>query len=966
MYEIFGPYQLIERLASGGMAEIFKAKTSGHSGFEKTLVIKRLHPRYTQTPEFVEMLKDEAKTAVGLSHANIVQIFDLGRVQEHYYIAMEYINGRDLNQMMNKFKEKQKLVPPEAVLHIASEVCAGLDFAHRQRDTSGRLLRLIHRDISPQNIMVSVEGEVKIVDFGIAKSLASHQETESGVIKGKFCFMSPEQARGQKLDHRTDIFSVGIMLYELLSGRAMYENHDDHQLLQQVRNAHFTPLEELRPDLPRAVHKLVRKTLTFDREQRYPSARHLQHALEKVMQRSSLMYSRFQLGQFLCNSYPQLTSNIDDAINSYDDFDNEEVSLISDYEPQRRGGDDWDVPEFTDEIEEVDLEEVDLEDYTDQSPLHGGGQASIEASPISAPPRRTATPVPVGRLSGMQGYAPAAPVSSAHLYDPSYEQPHQNGLGVAHHGQVTQPPQGVSAPVIDDQVLYSGQSPSLQRAPLGPRGNDSFQDQVDSTMILEEESQRGIQQPLTYNERNGRSAQRSQRAQNGRGGYGLKPSFKEQWARVLTKLKYFANHPQGRYLIAALGFCVVFGIATLVKKRVTLSEESPVSQMKSEAGQPVTLRLGQEKPNRDPLPSGKRGQNLRVNPQRLANAGQGSVRTSNVQEARREPAPSNGYESYPQRDVTQRDPIRRGSNRDTNMKLDVQGYQEPNGSRPTPTSYRENTLDRRALSPQNSRSRSETMPGYQVTNRRDRVTSNLNSMDQPRMLTVRIITDPPQAEVAINDEWHKDTTPITTQIPQGQMVLLTFSKEGYDELREKVWPRADEPMISFKLTSQSGHLIINSEPPGVSIRKDGKLLGETPYERQDIPLQPAEFRVELSKRGYKSKAYRMSWLNADRGTLELEATLIKKERSKPRRKKTKRRSSQVKRRPSGSGYISVKASRWGHLFVDNRFVKDGKIVLKHKVSSGRHRVKFCFEGDRGNCAQKSISVSKGSHKKVFF
>ena len=158
MQETFGPYQLIERLAVGGMAEIFKARISGHAGFEKILVIKRLHPRYTRHPEFVEMLKEEAKIAVSLSHSNIVQIFDLGRVQEHFYIAMEYLHGRDLNQILGRMKHQRRRLDTEVVLQIMMDLCAGLDHAHRQRDSRGQLLRLIHRDISPQNIMISSEG----------------------------------------------------------------------------------------------------------------------------------------------------------------------------------------------------------------------------------------------------------------------------------------------------------------------------------------------------------------------------------------------------------------------------------------------------------------------------------------------------------------------------------------------------------------------------------------------------------------------------------------------------------------------------------------------------------------------------------------------------------------------------------------------------------------------------------------
>ena len=142
---------------------------------------------------------------------------------------------------MNQLKDLRAFIPPEAALYLISELCSGLDFAHRKRDAQGRLLQLIHRDVSPHNVMISAEGEVKIVDFGIAKSLATPQVTEAGVIKGKFCFMSPEQAQGIKLDHRSDIFSAGILLYELLTGRPMYESSDDHQLLQMVRGAHYIP-----------------------------------------------------------------------------------------------------------------------------------------------------------------------------------------------------------------------------------------------------------------------------------------------------------------------------------------------------------------------------------------------------------------------------------------------------------------------------------------------------------------------------------------------------------------------------------------------------------------------------------------------------------------------------------------------------------------------------------------------------
>ena len=897
MYEIFGPYQLIEKLASGGMAEIFKARTFGHSGFEKTLVIKRLHPRYTQTPEFVEMLKEEAKTAVGLSHANIVQIFDLGRVQEHYYIAMEYINGRDLNQLMNRCKEQRMTVPAEAALYITSEVCAGLDFAHRQRDLNGKLLRLIHRDVSPQNIMVSQEGEVKLVDFGIAKSLASQQETEAGVIKGKFCFMSPEQARGQKLDHRTDIFSAGIMLYELLTGQAMYDNTDDHQLLYQVRNAQFVPIESLRPDLPSAIHKVVNRALSKDREQRYPSARHLQHALEKVMQKSGLMFSRFQLGQLISGYFPQLAPIEDDILNNYDDFENEELSLISDYEAQYNNRGDWDIPEFTDEMEELGIE--DLEEFTDEVDPNNLAQARSQAM------SRNATPVPVQR-SGLQAYqaqayAPAAPPrTDAHLYDPSYQAPNQPvahhssdyrsssaPLGVAGHAQVTQPPKSASMP-IDQQSLYSSEAPLGGQASRALRSQNIHKDpfgQVDSTMVLDEDESYDNRPQNSY----ARPAKQSSRPRS-------KPKFKLDFQRLLLKLRRWVNDPVGRYLIAGLGFVLVFTLVQYAKKQLT---ENPIEKEQS------TLQLGvktQQAPPNIQLP---KSPNVNRTPRNNVSLNQANNQVFN--------------------------PSKQG-----NFNTEQRPYQQS------------------IRTPQVN----QTQPINQAP----------PIVQAPSKMTLRIETDPSGAEVSVNDEWQSRTTPISLEVAIGKMTLLTFSKEGYEERREKVWPQVNQRVVSFPLQAQSGHLIINTSPSGATIIRDGEVVGKTPYDRDNFPLKPTEFRVELSKRGYLPKAYRMSWLNADRGTLELDATLTAVEIKRSRKRKRKRRRSKPKRsrRPRGSGFMSVKASRWGHLFVDNRFVKEGKIVLKHKVSSGRHRIKFCFEGDRGNCVQKSVSISNGDHQKVFF
>jgi serine/threonine protein kinase len=895
MHEIFGPYQLIERLASGGMAEIFKARTFGHSGFEKILAIKRLHPRCTQTPEFVEMLKEEAKTAVGLSHANIVQIFDLGRVQEHYYIAMEYINGRDLRQLVARLKDQRAFIPPEAALYLISELCSGLDFAHRQRDANGRLLRLIHRDVSPHNVMVSNEGEVKIVDFGIAKSLASHQETEAGVIKGKFCFMSPEQAQGQRLDHRTDIFSAGIILYEMLTGRSMYDTDDDHQLLRIVRNAEYTPIETLRPDLPRAVHKVINKALASHRDERYPSARHFQHAIEKVMQRSGLMFSRFQLGQLLVSYFPELKNQYEQVIDNYDDFGHDDLSLISDYDAPRPAEGDWEVPEFTDELDELDyLEELEEDERTDPNVVN----PLIQAQGLPESLARKATPVPVDsqrfgqRPSG--SFAPAAP-PSPNAYDPVYP-PHgsQQQAPVStsmSHGQVTQPPRGHQ---VDKNSLHSSEVPSINPLDSGlyePRSehakfNHSFGGDVDSTMLLDDKKPSRAN-PSTSDARSSLHQTDSHFAAYGRRERKVQGD-QESWAhKVRQWIKGVKGHPHIRYLMIGLGFILLVLIGKLGKMTIADDSQSADTMVSTQIAS-----ITSEKQSTQDRPS-QRQKSRRQIP-RITN-----------------PAVSQPRQTYPPNVVTSRKPL--------------------------------NRLNKPTLS---------------VTETTD--------LETP--ISVHIISDPPGAEVAIDGEWQPGVTPLVAQLTLGKSRILTFSMSGYIEKRTEVWPKRNRPKIEVKLSPQLGRVIIRSVPSGALIRQRGRLIGEILFECGDWPLTPNKFDLELSKSGFKKKRVEPNWLNADRGVLDVNVVLEAEERrvSRPKRKRRRARRPRQVSRPKGHGFISVKSRQWGELLVDNRSVKRGKVILRHKVSAGRHRVKFCFNADRGNCAQKVISISANDHKKVFF
>ncbi|MFI5305742.1 MAG: protein kinase [Polyangiales bacterium] len=270
---LYGKYQLLEQLARGGMAEVYKAKAHGVEGFEKILVIKRILPELSQNPRFVSMFIDEAKIAVTLSHANIVQVFDLGHAEGTYFIAMEYVAGMDLAAMLKRANKAKRPLAPELAVYVISELAKGLDYLHRRRDAELRPLNIVHRDVSPQNVLLSFEGEVKLTDFGIAKARSVAQAvTEVGVIKGKYAYMSPEQLIGQKLDARTDIFSAGTLLYETLSGVNPFQAASSYDTLQRIRKGAVTPVEDLVPELPDEVSRIVSRAMAAPVEERYQTA----------------------------------------------------------------------------------------------------------------------------------------------------------------------------------------------------------------------------------------------------------------------------------------------------------------------------------------------------------------------------------------------------------------------------------------------------------------------------------------------------------------------------------------------------------------------------------------------------------------------------------------------------------------------------------------------------------------------
>jgi len=261
----------------GGMAQIYLAREEGDP---QLLVIKRILPHLAENEEFVQMFLDEARIAARLDHPNIVQIFDLGSQDDSFFIAMEYIHGEDLRRIWKAAERGGQLIPVPLVCRILSEACAGLDHAHKQLDASGKPLNIVHRDISPQNILLTFEGRAKVVDFGIAKAADQATETRSGVLKGKYSYMSPEQAAGQRVDRRSDIFALGVVLYELLTGVRLFKRANDIITLQAVAECDITPPSQLNARVPKDLDPVVMKALARDPAHRYSEALHFQRALE--------------------------------------------------------------------------------------------------------------------------------------------------------------------------------------------------------------------------------------------------------------------------------------------------------------------------------------------------------------------------------------------------------------------------------------------------------------------------------------------------------------------------------------------------------------------------------------------------------------------------------------------------------------------------------------------------------------
>ena len=292
-----GPYLLRERLATGGMAELFLADYIRQNDFRKTLAVKKVLPHLAESPEFTQMFIREARLAALLQHPNIVQIVDFGKIQDIYFMAMEYIHGKNLGEIMAAVG---KGLAVDQAVHIATKVCLGLRYSHTKKDEeSGKPLGIVHRDISPQNILVSFQGAVKISDFGISKSRSDPSLTRTGIIKGKSSYLSPEQALGRPADHQTDIFAFGIVFYEMLAGRRLYNFASDIEAVRSIPKMKITPIRELRTDIPDDLNDIVMKCLEKEKEKRYQTTQQVLDDLISFRRGLSQTYDESKLSDFM-------------------------------------------------------------------------------------------------------------------------------------------------------------------------------------------------------------------------------------------------------------------------------------------------------------------------------------------------------------------------------------------------------------------------------------------------------------------------------------------------------------------------------------------------------------------------------------------------------------------------------------------------------------------------------------------
>jgi len=301
----FGDYLLLDRISIGGMAEIWRAKMFGAEGGGRLVALKRILPFLSMDEEFVTMFLDEGRVGIQLLHANIAQTFELGQVNSEPFLAMEYVPGKSLGELFEHHCKAGEAAPISLVCHCIAEMCAGLDYAHRKKDGMGRDLNIVHRGLSPHDVLLSFEGEVKVIDFGIAKAAGRVTQTEPGVIKGKFGYMSLEQIDGPSVDRRADVFVVGVCLYELLTGERLFAADNPIDIVEKMRRMEVLPPSVYNPRIPKALERIVFRALAPSVNERYSYASELGEDLRRFLAQDGEDFGRPELRQYLHATFAQ-------------------------------------------------------------------------------------------------------------------------------------------------------------------------------------------------------------------------------------------------------------------------------------------------------------------------------------------------------------------------------------------------------------------------------------------------------------------------------------------------------------------------------------------------------------------------------------------------------------------------------------------------------------------------------------
>lgn len=290
-------YRVIERLESGGMAEVFRGEAESLAGFKKAVAIKRVLPHLAQNDKFIRMFLDEARLCARLNHANIVQVFDIGHVENTYFIVMEFVDGVNMKAIIEYLRNRGQGVPIPVAVYLAMQICNGLQYAHELQDSDGTTLGIVHRDMSPPNVLVSKRGEVKIVDFGLAKATTQLEKSEQGMVKGKFGYLAPETALGQEVDAQVDIFAVGIMLWEMIANKRLFLADSDWATVQLVQKCQIPSLRKVNGEVPEDLEAVINKSLAKDKNERYRTAEALAQDLAEFLAKHRMAVNSFDIAK---------------------------------------------------------------------------------------------------------------------------------------------------------------------------------------------------------------------------------------------------------------------------------------------------------------------------------------------------------------------------------------------------------------------------------------------------------------------------------------------------------------------------------------------------------------------------------------------------------------------------------------------------------------------------------------------